>query len=291
MNTAQRLFHFVGALLLIGFGATLIYFYVSGRIVHYIAPLFRWGALVGGLAMITSGLFNLLTFRVTVGCDHDHGDEHDGARDHGSCEHNQDDDDEEDEHHHDDLSLSAIAATLVIILAPVCTAMIYTTDQFSTEVAKKKGVYNTSTAASQTGSLKNLGFTLEDLKKQVNQNAEGDFILPLQSIYYSAGDPELMQVLSGQPVEVDGEVIEEKIGNTEGRRLRLFRWFAQCCAADAIPLGISIEFAEEAPAYPEQTWVRVHGNMAYGKHEGMDVPLVKVRRIEKIDPPLERMLY
>ena len=290
MNTAQRLFHFVGALLLIGFGATLIYFYVSGRIVHYIAPLFRWGALVGGLAMITSGLFNLLTFRVTVGCDHDHGDEHDGARDRGSCEHNHGHDDE-DEHHHDDLSVSAIAATLVIVLVPVCTAMIHTTDTFSIDVAKNKGVYNTSATNPQTGSLKTLSFTLEDLKKQVDQNAEGDFILPFLSIYYSAGNPELMQVLSGQPVEVDGEVIEEKIGNADGRCLRLFRWFAQCCAADAIPLGISIEFTDKAPAYPEQTWVRVYGDMAYDKHEGMDVPLIKVRRIEKIDPPLERMLY
>ena len=79
-------------------------------------------------------------------------------------------------------------------------------------------------------------FTLEDLKKMVPQSSEGNFLLDVPQIFYTAGDQELMEVMDGIPVETTAQVMEESENNEGAKRLRAFRLFIECCAADARPI-------------------------------------------------------
>jgi uncharacterized membrane protein YcgQ (UPF0703/DUF1980 family) len=134
-------------------------------------------------------------------------------------------------------------------------------------------------------------FTLADLKAQVPQSKEGNFILEVPELYYTAGDKEVQSVITGQPVETTAQVLPEKVNNADGKRLRIFRLLVQCCAADARPYSVPVEFADKAPPIKDMTWVKIVGTMAYAQENGQTVPLVKAISITETTAPENSMLY
>ena len=134
-------------------------------------------------------------------------------------------------------------------------------------------------------------FTLEDLKAQVPMSKEGNFILEVPELYYTAGDKEVQGVLTGQSVETVAQVLPEKVNNTEGKRLRVFRLLVQCCASDARPYSVPVEFAEKAPEFKEMSWVKLVGKMTYRQEGGQTVPLIEAKTITPTTAPDNAMLY
>jgi hypothetical protein len=153
----------------------------------------------------------------------------------------------------------------------------------------------TTTATAKAGSAetsKSFGsFTLEDLKAQVPMSKEGNFILEVPELFYTAGDKEVQTVLTGQSVETIAQVMPEKLNNADGKRLRILRLLVQCCAADARPFSVPIEFSEKAPEFKEMTWVKVVGKMAYQQEGGQTVPLLQATEIKETTAPDQSMLY
>lgn len=146
-------------------------------------------------------------------------------------------------------------------------------------------------AAAATGGKSYGSFTLEDLKAQVPQSKEGNFILEVPELYYTAGDKEVQGVLAGQPVETTAQVLPEKVNNADGKRLRVFRLLVQCCASDARPYSVPVEFAEKAPVLKEMSWVKVVGKMAYRQEGGQTVPLIEATSLKETSAPDNAMLY
>ncbi len=134
-------------------------------------------------------------------------------------------------------------------------------------------------------------FTLDDLKAQVPQSKDGNFILEVPEIYYTGGDIEVQSVLAGQSVETIAQVLPEKVNNADGRRLRIFRMLVQCCAADARPYSIPVEFADKAPTYKDMTWIKIVGKMAYEKEGDQTVPVLKAEKVEETTEPENTMIY
>lgn len=134
-------------------------------------------------------------------------------------------------------------------------------------------------------------FTLEDLKKQVPQSKEGNFILEVPEIYYTGGDLEVQKVITGQFVETTAQVLPEKVNNKNGHRLRVFRLMVQCCAADARPYSIPVDFGKKAPDFKEMSWVKVTGKMTYKKEGDQVVPIIEATKIEETTAPADAMIY
>jgi uncharacterized membrane protein YcgQ (UPF0703/DUF1980 family) len=134
-------------------------------------------------------------------------------------------------------------------------------------------------------------FTLEDLKKQVPQSKEGNFILEVPEIYYTAGDAEVQKAITGQPVETIAQVLPEKVNNADGHRLRVFRMLVQCCAADARPYSVPVDFGKKAPEFKDMTWIKVVGKMSYKKEGGQTVPVIEATKIEETTAPADAMIY
>lgn len=135
------------------------------------------------------------------------------------------------------------------------------------------------------------GFTLADLEAQVPKSKAGNFMLDVPEIYYTAGDKEVQTVLAGQSVETVAQVLPEKVNNAEGRRLRVFRLQIQCCAADARPYSIPVEFSDKAPTIKDMTWVKVTGKMAYRQEGGQTVPLLEAKSIDETAAPENATMY
>lgn len=134
-------------------------------------------------------------------------------------------------------------------------------------------------------------FTMEDLERMVPKNSAGQFLLDVPQIFYTAGDEELMDVMEGIPVETVAQVMEETLHNPNGHRLKLFRLFVECCAADARPLSIPIDFGAPPPAYEELGWVKVIGNLHYAEEDGDIVPILRVETMEPTAEPMDMMMY
>jgi len=134
-------------------------------------------------------------------------------------------------------------------------------------------------------------FTLEDLKAQVPMSKEGNFLLDVPEIYYTGGDLEVQKVLTGQMVETTAQVLPEKVNNPEGHRLRIFRMLVQCCAADARPFSVPIDFGKKAPEYKDMTWIKVTGKVSYKKEGDQTVPLIEVSKVEETTAPDNAMIY
>ncbi|MEZ5387630.1 MAG: hypothetical protein R3F13_19140 [Prosthecobacter sp.] len=134
-------------------------------------------------------------------------------------------------------------------------------------------------------------FTLEDLKAQVPQSKEGNFILEVPELYYTAGDVEVQNVLAGQMVETVAQVLPEKVNNDDGHRLRIFRMLVQCCAADARPYSVPVDFGKKAPEFKDSTWIKVVGKMAYKKEGDQTVPIIEASKVEETTAPDNAMIY
>ena len=151
---------------------------------------------------------------------------------------------------------------------------------------------DTTPAPAGAAETKSYGkFTLADLKSQVPQSKEGNFMLEVPEIYYTAGDKEVQGVLTGQPVEAIAQVMPEKVNNEDGRRLRIFRLMIQCCAADARPYSIPVEFEKKAPEIKEMSWVKIVGKMTYKQENGQTVPVVEVTSMTEAAEPDSKMVY
>jgi hypothetical protein len=134
-------------------------------------------------------------------------------------------------------------------------------------------------------------FTLEDLKAQVPQSKEGNFILEVPELYYTGGDLEVQKVLGGQMVETVAQIMPEKVNNDDGHRLRIFRMLVQCCAADARPYSVPVDFGKKAPEFKEMTWVKVVGKMGYKKEGDQTVPIIEATKVEETTAPDNAMIY
>lgn len=164
-----------------------------------------------------------------------------------------------------------------------------TTPAGSDPPAAVSGSGGTATAAAEPQSYGS--FTLADLEAQVPKSAAGNFILDVPEIYYTGGDIEVQNVLKGQPVETIAQVLPEKVNNDDGHRLRIFRMLVQCCAADARPYSIPVDFGKPAPDFKEMTWVKVTGKIDYKKEGGQTVPVMEVTTIEETTAPDQTMIY
>jgi len=134
-------------------------------------------------------------------------------------------------------------------------------------------------------------YTLEDLEKVVDRSEEGNLMLTVDQLFYTTGDEELQHVLDGQPVETIGQVIPEDGYNPNGQRLRLFTLMVTCCAADAQPISLPVQFSQEAPEYKEMDWVKISGTMIYPMENGRKQAVLQVEKMEPTEEPMDYFMF
>jgi uncharacterized repeat protein (TIGR03943 family) len=255
--------HITFGLAAIAWGSIPVWFYAADRIRHYLDPDFHTIALCGGLGMIVLGAFNILTAGEKSDCCHDH--------DHGDHDHSE----------------PNFFVTLALMILPVVGALYWTQDHYSDAALRRKSLTSASSAAEAY--FANLPpFSLEVLEKNTTKTGDGHYQLELTQLFWSAGDEEFMSVFDGLPVELEAQLMpEEEKFNTDGKRLRLFRIFMTCCAADAQVIGITAAFPDGPPKINKRPWVRLKGTVAYEKIDGRVHVILHTASHEKIAEPYQ----
>jgi hypothetical protein len=158
--------------------------------------------------------------------------------------------------------------------------------------AARAGADEAATAAADGGAAANpYAYTMADFEQQVDKSPDGNFMLTVEEIFYTAGDAEIQNVVTGVPVETVGQVLPDTADGAAGNRLRVFRMFIQCCAADARPLAVAAEFADGLPPFKEMGWYKVSGRLTFRPERGLTVPVIEGVALEPVPEPENRMLY
>ena len=139
--------------------------------------------------------------------------------------------------------------------------------------------------AEQTTVPSKPALTLADLKAQFPQSKEGNFMLEIPQICFTASDKEVQLILSGRPVETVGQV---KI--MDDRRIDVFRFLTQCCAADARSYEIPVEYAGRWPELKTMSWVKIVGTISYKQEDGKTIPTILATEINATDAPKQPIL-
>lgn len=134
-------------------------------------------------------------------------------------------------------------------------------------------------------------YTLADLEKVVDRSPEGNLKLTVDQLFYTSGDGELQRILEGQSVETVGQVIPYDAKQPHPSRLRVFTLMITCCAADAQPVSIPVEFSGALPSFEAMSWVKVSGTMRYPKESGETVPLLVCKAIAPTEEPYNDAIY
>ena len=114
-----------------------------------------------------------------------------------------------------------------------------------------------------------------------------NFEFNLMELFFATGDREYQSLLDGLKVRSEGRWIDEKTGNPNGTRKRLYRLFLTCCAADSRAIPIILEFSGPAPEFPENGWVKVSGTMRFPLEAGALQPVLMVEHVTATGPPPE----
>ncbi|WP_411826238.1 TIGR03943 family putative permease subunit [Luteolibacter sp. AS25] len=249
----------------------ILYFYNSGRIVKYLAPDFRTIALAGGLGLAVLGLFNLLTAFQKADCGHDHGGEG---------------------HDHEGGDMNPFTALLLMVV-PVALCVAWTKDGFSEATLSRKGLYDDGNAADSSVFLASVlpALTMEEIESSHRKTSDGFLEFSLIELFFATGDRELQDLISGLKVETEGRIIQEKVNNESGTRMRLYRMFMTCCVADSRAIPVILEFGSEPPVLPENGWVKVAGTMTFPEEDGTLRAVLEVERATAAEvPPEEKFL-
>lgn len=266
----------LGSLAVLVWAGVLLYFHASGRINKYLAPDFRLIAFVGGLGLAVLGGFNLLTAGQAAGCGHDHGHDHD----HGSC----------GGHDSGSGDLHPLVAFVLMVL-PVGLAVAWAgPDSYSAKALARKGLYD-SPASIASFLPEAPPLTREEMEETHRKTADGHHVFNLMELHYATGDREMQSVIEGMKVETEGRWVEEKARNPHGTRMRLYRLFITCCAADSRAVPIVLEFGKVPPELPENGWVKVAGTMRFLLEGGVLQPVLMVDRAETAEPPFEESFF
>ncbi len=239
-------------------GSVLLYFFYSGRLSAFLHPSFRPGVMIAGAVLL------VLALAVAIGgsasCCEEDGCGHPISR----------------------LTSGKLLAFAVLIL-PISLAFRQSQDSFGLAAIENRGVIMDASAMGG-GMYQGAG---EFSPKQV----DGRLSISVMDLLYASAEPTLRSEFDGKPVEVIGQLMQETESNPRGNRMKVIRMYMSCCAADARPVGVLVEFPALPPDLPELSWVKVVGVPSFPMEGGRNLAVIKVEGMEPTAAPDESMLY
>lgn len=321
----RRFFLFLELIVLVMWSVAMLWFYASGRIEKYLVGegTFRIQVLVAGLVLAVLGWFNWSMRARNGGCGHDHGEGEDCGHDHAgshsghqhpaghSCcggeAHSHVSGTESDpvpahahSHSHEG-SVSGRGLGLLLLSLSVSAAVALTPDDFSDSYKKNMlhayasqpagrqsmpEAYRAKPEGGGTG-----GLTIEVIEKMQPRNKDGNFGMDVMQLYYSGSDPEYAKVMKGQGVETIGQMVKDT-AQSAPNRWRVFVLQVTCCAADARPYSLPVQFDGPVPELQEMGWYKIAGKIDYIEEKGGTSSILHAASAEPaVRPRDQRMLF
>ena len=173
-----------------------------------------------------------------------------------------------------------------ILFLPLFYLPLAVTSELSTVAAEKRSLYTPRVAASRPESPKP---TLSEPKRKNQVESAKPAKNPAKS-----PEPTMLELLSdpedfeGSNVTLVGIVHRDK--RLPANAFYCYRLVMVCCAADATPAGVIVEWPE-SNKLKKGTWVKVNGKVTFTKFDESDYPAISAAKVEKTSPPKNQFLF
>ena len=116
--------------------------------------------------------------------------------------------------------------------------------------------------------------------------------MPLQVIdmLYAVQMPSYRGEFEGKEVELIGQYIPMTTGNPNGDRFQAIRMFITCCAADAKPVGVTVQYPKPLKV-SEMGWVKITGKPTFPMEGGRRTAVLNATKVEECPAPSEPFVY
>ncbi|MFZ0434723.1 MAG: TIGR03943 family protein [Chthoniobacterales bacterium] len=261
-------------------GIFLLWLSWKGQLSIYLHPSLQpYTTASGGLLLILA-LFVFRDAFLRSGdhhvCCHDHSHEH--GHDHHPVH---------EEHHHDGENPSAALLLFKTILLLLPLGMIVT----------GQGTAFTMTTVLNRG-------VVDDLRKLPSANvseaptpaetapsfSSGPMPVQIIDMLYAIQMPSYREEFEGKEVELTGQVVPMTTGNPKGDRFQVIRMFITCCAADAKPVGVTVQYPKPLKV-PEMSWVKIIGKPTFPMEGGRHTAVLEASAVEPCEAPSEPFVY
>lgn len=254
------------ATLMTALGSVLLWYHGSALVVHYLREDFRPYMLWGGIGLLVVAAFHAWFANARVTGESDESERRTGLAGHGGW------------------------IVWLVAMLPFFAGLAFTTHQYSTESAARKGLYDDPASLATGIPMMNA----EALLEFADQSEDGYYLLALDQVFFSALYDTDRDALDGTMVEIDAMAT---VRPGELASLRLYDLMVTCCAADARAVGLDARFDSGIPEdviesittatqAQQATWIRIRGTLAFEQTQpGRWAALIEVDTHEFIPAP------
>ena len=290
-------------------GAVLTGLYFSNRLGDYLNPAFIPWTVVSGIVLLIMAAGTLLLPQGEAGCCDESGESdasHAGegtfqvaaplritpllktaSADHECCGHD-----------HGGKKVKVVQA--LILTVPLLVAVTVSPGQFGATAVRNRGYVQSTSDLPGYRPYAEPALPTEDgspgptetkpSSDYLPRNAAGQILAQTVDLMYAAEEPTMREDFENKEVEMVGQFMPDKANNASGKRFKLVRLFANCCAADAQPVAVCVETNDPSKP-PEMSWVKVVGKATFPLEGGRRVPVVVAENITPCEPPPESFIY
>lgn len=272
----------LAALALLEWGGIFVYFYLSGRISAFLHPYFQPWVLVSGLLMLLCG--GVIYFVPEKSCGHGHEVEEGCCHDHGPSE----------------WSWPRLGKTAVLLF-PMAAAALLSPDRFGETLFQNRKAITTAVelpgsfkpAAASAGQAVEAGgppsIPGNDPAKQDPVRAPEPVpdaeLNSMMDLIYSAGVEAERNQMEGKTIAVIGQLARDRVKGLSPGDFGIYELVIMCCAADARPVSIRVEYSNLSPGLKNTDWVRVTGKIHFERVRESAIPLLKAVDVSESAPP------
>jgi uncharacterized repeat protein (TIGR03943 family) len=302
MNNSRSIQGLRDSLLLLLWGGFVLWLSFTGRLSIYLHPSLQPYTTASGVVFLLLAVFVFRSYYSRMlgqAISHQHHHEcEDHGHDHG-CDHGY--------HHHDSgEGLGALIFKTVLLLLPLAIIISGKATAYSITTVQNRGVVdNISKLPSAQSAAASTSFssvpssaasptlaTIDSSASLTSTTNASVGPMPLQVIdmLYAVQMPSYRSEFEGKNVELVGQYIPMTTGNPKGDRFQAIRMFMTCCAADAKPVGVTVQYSKPLKV-SEMDWVKITGKPIFPMEGGKRTALLEATKVEECPAPSEPFVY
>ena len=278
------------ALILLLWGVFILWIAAVGKLPIYLHPSLQRFTEISGfiLLILTCFLFHRIFSELKAG--------------HHCCENHQENPKEKEHHDHasvyekeshaghshgeESVCLSSFLFKSVMLLIPLVFVLFGQGTHFTMTTVENRGVVDTLGKLPAAKASQGEGTLTHD------SATASSVAMPIQIIdlLYAVQMPSYREEFEGKEVELTGQYIPLTTGNPKGDRFQAVRMFITCCAADAKPVGVTIQYPNP-PKVSEMGWLKITGKPTFPMEGGRRTAVLVASKVEECSAPNEPFVY
>jgi uncharacterized repeat protein (TIGR03943 family) len=163
-------------------------------------------------------------------------------------------------------------AALILLALPVVLGLVVPARPLGAEAVSQRQANIAAVAPAQLGG-------------RIQRVEDDDSILGWLRRFSQTADP---AAFAGQEADLLGFVFRDERFDPE--QFMVARFAIYCCVADAVPVGIVVQWPEATTLNPD-TWVRVQGRFEVGEFDGETIPILAAETVAPTQPPNQPYVY